>query len=301
MRKLLIFTILLVSQSSYAQSDTLKNVSDLEKSVQEILIEVQKTNQFLTNSDEIEKLREENLELEGKINNMEINKSFKNSKLLKEENEDLVNDLQLLEDTVSLLKNQKNTHLTKITTLTDEIEKLENNISKINKDKENEKIFIREQIEFIIKQTSGTFSKEILDGLYNRSKKHQIEQNIISQFNKYIKFQNILVEAKEILDVSFNSNNVQNKINILDGTDFSSFKSLEKEMYFLFEILDNYQLKCKSLSQEFSDFITYRMSNNDIINHIELIKNEYKEYPFLLKKIDEKVKSPNKIISVDYN
>ena len=72
-------------------------------------------------------------------------------------------------------------------------------------------------------------------------------------------------------------------------------------MYFLFEILDNYQLKCKSLSQEFSDFVTYRMSNNDIINHIELIKNEYKEYPFLLKKIDEKVKSPNKIISVDYN
>ena len=300
MRKLLIFTILFVSVSSYAQSETII-VSDLEKSVQEILIEVQKTNKFLTNSDEIEKLREENLKLEGKINNLENSKTYKNIKILVEENEDLVNDLQLKKDKLSNLNTERMNQISKISSLNHKVIKLENTITQNNNDKENEKIFILEQIEFIIKQESGTLSKEILDGLISSSRKFNIEKNIISQFNNYIKHQNILVETKEVLDVSFNSGNVDIQINILDNMDFSSFESLDKEMYNLYDILDNYQLKCRSLSQEFDDFVTYRMSNNEIINQIDLIKKEYKEYPYLFKKIEEKLNSPNKVILIDCN
>jgi uncharacterized protein YoxC len=301
MRKLLIFTILFVSVSSYAQSDTSIIVSDLEKSVQDILIEVQKTNKFLTNSDEIEKLREENLKLEEKIINLENSKSVKNNKSLKEKNEDLVNDLQLKKDKLSNLNTEIMNQVSEISSLNDKVKKLENTITQNNKYKENEKIFILEQIEFIIKQKSGTLSKKILDGLIIRSRKFNIDKNIISQYNNYIKHQNILVETKEVLDVSFNSKNVENQIDILDNLDFSSFESLHNEMYNLYDILDTYKVKCTSLSVEFADFVTYRMSNEEIINHIDLIKNEYKEYPYLFKKIEEKLNSPNKVILIDCN
>ena len=301
MKRLLILIILFVSVSTFAQSDTSVILSDIDKSVQEILNEVQKTNQFLNNSEEIKKLKAEKLELEEKIQNLENNKSFKKYNNWKEEKEDIEKDLQVKKESLSKFKQELDTKISEIDSLNTKIAEKNQTIKSNAKDKENTKIFIRQQIEFIIKQKSGTLSENLLVDLSLRSRTYSIDQNLITKLKRYIELQNILVEAKKVLNASFNSKNIKDQINNLDNLDFSSFDLLDEEMDILYSLLEDYEGKCTSLSEKLEEFTELSLDNKTIQNILNRIKNEYKEYPYLLKQINNKINKPKQSISIDCN
>ena len=302
--KILTLTFLAIISSfnsySFTLNDTL-NVKDstIEKSIQQILEIAKRTNKFLDNNKEIEKLEKENISLN------EINKkqSKKIETLKQTKSIEIIKQLER----ESTSKSEKISSLKyKITTKDDEIEELKielnNQKNKINRSEKyvtQEKENIISEIKYIIKQSSGTLSDKLLTILKKRAIKYKVDKEYKDDLNTYIEYNKIIETAKLALSKAYNKDNVSKQEDNLDDLSIENkFPALVEDAPYYSKLLSDYKNVCKSLSTKLDEFHSLKISSSEITRMLKLNKKDYFSYPYLLQHLNEKITNPKKHITI---
>ena len=235
-----------------------------------------------------------------------IKKQIADYKLLKD-------DLDILKtenDELQLVKKDRNQKKQTITALREEIDRLKITISqqtinidniqqekeilqedlkdlKINRNKE--KGDVETEIDFIIKQKSNSYSEKILSITKERARENKVNQKLIDVLNRYISTRKKLVAARDLLTKSYNKTNIDIKRKELSTFIINTeFSGLREEKDIIIDLLYNYEKKCNTLSKLI--LITLKKSDkNNLQKYLNPEKEEYEDYPYLLKMINQKL------------
>ena len=233
--------------------------------------------------------------------------------LKKHKNQQTVKLLQ--EDTLS--KSKKIQELqSKINDRDSQIKKLNNtisnnnsNISKLNEEinsfkesNKNEILNTEKFINYIIRQKSDFLPEQMLVDNLEKLKSFNSNNDLVFEFENYIELNQIFILSKSLLTESFNESKTSQQIDELENIELNSkFSGLEKELWEIVDLLDNYEYKCSDLSKLFQELKEYGANAQNTIKYLDSEIGEYSDYPYLLSLINQKKKSPKKSITLDCN
>ena len=126
--------------------------------------------------------------------------------------------------------------------------------------------------------------------------------DLVFEFENYIKINQLFVLSKSLLNEPFNESKTYEIIDKLENIEFNSkFSGLQKEQWEIVDLLDNYESKCSDLSKLFQELKEYGANAQNTIIYLDSEISEYSDYPYLLNLINQKKESPEKIIPLDCN
>jgi chromosome segregation ATPase len=254
-----------------------------------------------------------------------ISKQIKDFNTLENKNEDLENQISQLKEnqkqsTFSLLKKDTTNKGKEITSLKEEISEKKLEIAKLEtdinthkktiselekqiKEFEDEKLKEKEDlisfINFIIQQKSDILSDKILKSTLKNAKTHKLNTTLISELEEYIKINKLFISSKDLLNLPFNSKNIENKLNELYKYNIqSSFPGLLEEGETIIYLLSDYQNKCSELVKLFDDFTNFGVNESNIKESLNDESDEYKDYPYLLGIVNQTLENPNRKIPI---
>jgi hypothetical protein len=244
-------------------------------------------------------LENKNEKLENQILKLENNQKQSNLSLLKKDTTNKGKEITSLKEDISEKKLKIEKLRKDINTNKKTISELEKQIKKFENEKLKEKEDLISFINFIIQQKSDILSEEILKSTLKNAKTHKLNTTLISGLEEYIKIDKLFNSSKELLNLPFNSQNIDNKLNQLDRyTIQSRFSGLLKEKETITDLLYEYQNKCSALYYEFKRFKDLNLNESNIKVELKKKYNNYKDYPYLLNIVNQRLKKPGKEISI---
>ena len=162
-------------------------------------------------------------------------------------------------------------------------------------DKAAEKKEIQDIMALIIKQKSDQYSGQVAEIIKNRAKEHNIST---SDLEEYIRMNKICFAARDLLTTGY----IQKIQDNLDNLVISNkFPGLVVEKDEIIDLLEEYKIKCTQLSDQFKRYKEKGAGEKIIKDAFTNLKDDFKKYPFLFKKIEEQIKTPNATINIQCN
>tara|TARA_X000000368_G_scaffold405580_1_gene382861 strand:- start:233 stop:1147 length:915 start_codon:yes stop_codon:yes gene_type:complete len=236
-------------------------------------------------------------DLENQISQLKENQKQSNFSLLKKDTTNKGLEITSLKEEILEKKLEIAKIETDINTYKTTISQLEKQIKEFEDEKQKEKEDLISFINFIIQQKSDILSEKILKSTLKNAKTHKLNTTLISELEEYININKLFISSKDLLNLPSNSKNIENKLNKLYNYNIqSSFPGLLEEGETIIYLLSDYQNKCNDLLTLFDYFNSLGVNESNIKESLNDESDEYKDYPYLLGVIDQKLENPNRNI-----
>jgi len=203
-----------------------------------------------------------------------------------------------INDRDSQIKKLNNTISNKNSNIT----KLNEEINSYNESNKKEILNTEKFINHIIRQKSGYLPQQMLVDNLEKLKSFNINNDLVFEFENYIKINQLFVLSKSLLNEPFNESKTYEIIDKLENIEFNSkFSGLQKEQWEIVDLLDNYESKCSDLSELFQELKEYGANAKNTITYLDSEISEFSDYPYLLNLINQKKESPEKTIPLYCN